>query len=883
MRKITWWRRLLGQKEFENQLDRELRFHFEQSVADLVAGGQTADEARRLARLAFGGIDQVKEQCRDARGATWLADLRQDLRYSLRILRQRPGFSAVALATLTLGIGATTVMFTVINGVLLKPLPYPQPERLVEMSERTDWASAYGNRWSVAYPNLLDCEREARSVDFAAMRFRGSTLSEPGDATYVYSRQVSAGLFSMLGVKLAHGREFSPDEDRPGGAPVAILSFELWQRLFGGSGGIGSRLVLDDQAYTVIGVTPRGLRLNDEEVELYTALGQDSSPAMQNRNQHRGISVVGRLRPGVSIRQAQSELGLIARHLEEQYPDSNRGRSFLLEPLRPDVDDVRSTLWLLLGAVTLVLVIACVNVASLLLARAVARERELAMRMALGAGRGRLVRQCLTESAVLGLIGGMLGAIVAVIGIRPFVLFWPGSLPRSGEVEIDWHVLLFAVGASLGCGLLFGIAPALRSPLGRLEQALRSGGRAVAGSSRLHGAYVSAELALAVVLLVSAGMLGRTLLRLSSLDPGIRLQNVLVTRAAISPSVLPSPARTRAAWDDLLERARRVPGVEAAAMVDTVPMREGNNQLSYSTSANLPKPAEMPLALATSVSPEYLKVVGLQLRRGRFFTDRDRAGGEAVVVIDDVLGQQAFGTVDAVGKRLWIPQMSPGPVTVVGVVGHVRHWGLAGDDGAKVRAQFYYPFAQLPDPLVRRWSELMSIVVRTSVPPLTLLEPLRREARATSNDQVLYEVRTLEQLAAGTLARQRFLMLLFGVFAGLALLLACVGVYGVLAYLTGQRIPEIGLRMALGATAGSVVRLVLRQSLGMVLAGVVLGSAAALAAGRMLRQFVEGMRGMDVATFALMVAMLVVAASVASFLPAWRASRIDPLRALRQD
>ena len=363
----------------------------------------------------------------------------------------------------------------------------------------------------------------------------------------------------------------------------------------------------------------------------------------------------------------------------------------------------------------------------------------------------------------------------------------------------------------------------------------------------------------------------------------MNIRNVLVTRMALAPATLANPGQMRAAWQDVLDRARRVPGVQSVAMVDTVSMREGNNQLGYWTTADVPPENKRPIALATSVTPDYLKVMGISLRQGRFFDDHDRMGQELVVVIDDVLAQHAFGGKEPVGKRLWVPEMSPDPVRVVGVVGHVRYWGLASDDQAQVRAQFYYPFAQVPDSLLRRWSELMSIAVPTSSPPLNAVEPLRRELRSATGDQALYEVRTMEQLASGTLARHRFLLLLFGIFAGLALLLACIGIYGVLAYLTGQRVPEFGVRIALGASAGDVMRLVLRQSLGMIFAGVGVGILAALAAGRLLGPLVDGMRPTEPSTFAIMIPILVATALFASFLPARRASRIDPMSALRQE
>ena len=900
---MTWWHRLWRRRQLEEQLDKELRFHLEQHASDLIARGYDPREARRQATLALGGPEQVKEECRDARGTRWLEDLAQDLRYALRTLRQRPGFAAVALLTLALGIGATTVMFTLINGVLLRPLPFPHPDRLLTLNEQTKGITDYrwGDLWAYSYPNYLDCKRESNSLDTAAWRYNGGTVSAPGEAEHVDAVEMSAELFSVLGVTLFRGRAFLPEDDRPGAAPVAIISHGLWQRHYGGSpGAIGKPLVFEGSSYTVVGIAPPGFRLSWEP-DVFTPLGQNTQTYMQRRDAHPGIDVWARLRPGTTLEQAQTELALIGRRLAAQYPKTNAGRGFIARPLRQElvvelVGDDRSTLWLLLGAVSLVFLIACVNVASLLLARAVSRQRELALRVALGAGRGRLARQCLTESALLGLVGGALGVWLAAIGIRPFVAFWPGSLPRAQEVQLDWHVLVFALAVSLLSGFLFGLAPALGAPTHDLEQILRAGARTVAGSSRrLHSGFVVSEIALAVVLLVSAGILGQTLLRLSSLDPGIDTRNLLITRTALSPSVLANPPRIPAAWRELLDRVRRVPGVQSATMVDTVPLREGNNQIGYWTTSAVPEKHQMPLALSSSVTPDYLKVMGIPLREGRFFDDHDRMGSKPVIVIDEVMAKHAFGNQDPVGKNLWMPDMPcigpkgetfydcTDPYEVVGVVGHVRYWGLAGDDQAHVRDQFYYPFAQVPDYFLPRWSELMSIVVRTKIPPLNLLEPLRREARGATGDQVLYEVYTMQQLASRSLAEQRFLLLLFGIFAGLALLLACIGIYGVLTYVTSRRVPEIGVRMAFGASARDVMQLVLRQSLVMILAGVALGITGALAAARLLEHLVTGVRSIGPLTFAGMICVLVVAALIASFLPARRASQVDPMRALREE
>jgi predicted permease len=864
----------------DDQLERELGFHLDQHTADLIAHGHNPEDARRQARLELGGPQQVKEECRDARGARWLEDLLQDVRYGLRTLRQRRGFAAVTLCTLALGIGATTVMFTVINGVLLRPLPYPEPDRLVTVHGHSE---QYGEQWGVSYPNFLDCQRESRSVTLmAAWSYGGGVVSEPGESEYLAGRPISSGLFSVYGVALSRGRAFAPEEDRPGAAPVIIISDSLWQRRYSGSqSAVGSTLVLDGKSYTVVGIAPAGFQL-DGEPDVFTSLGQNTDLRLRNREAS-FLHVVARLGHGVTLAEAQAELALIGRRLAGQFPQANAGSGFQARPLRQElVGDVLPTLWLLLGAVTLVLLIACVNIASLLLARAVSRERELAMRLALGAGRSRLVRQCLTESAVLGIFGGVLGVLLATTGIRPFVALWPGSLPRAGEIQLDWHVLLFALSASVVSGLLFGLAPALRASTRELEQCLRGGGRTVTGSSRrLHSGFVVSEIALAVVLLVAAGMLGRTVLRLSSLDPGMNIHNVLVSRVSLSPGVLEDPARIRAAFREVLDRTRRVPEVQSAALSDIIPMRAGENGLGYWTTPAPPPPNQMPIALASTVTPDYLTVMGVPLRQGRFFNDYDRLGSEPVVVIDEVLAQHAFAGLERVGKRLWIQDL--GPATVVGVVGHVRHWGLAGDDRAQMRDQIYYPFAQVPDQYMRLFSSFMSMAVRTTIKPLNVVEPLRREARAAARDQTLYEVRTMEQLVSASLARQRFLMTLFGIFAGLALLLACVGIYGVLAYVTGQRVPEIGVRMALGASAREVIRLVLQQSLGMVFAGVSVGVVAALPAGRLLARSVDGMQTVEPLTFALMVSVLVVAALFASFVPARRASRVDPVSALRQD
>jgi predicted permease len=865
----------------EEQLEKELRFHLDERASSLIARGYSPEESRREARLALGGAEQVKENCRDARGTRWAEELLQDTAYALRTFRQKPGFTAITLLILGLGIGATTTMFIVVNSVLLRPLPFPDPNRLIILH---GFMKDLGEIWGFSYPDLKDLRSGIRSIALAGWTYSSGTITAPGEPEHVDGRQVSAELFPVLGVVPRLGRGFRTDEDRPGATPVVIISYDLWHRRFNADpAAIGKQLIFDGKAFQIVGVVPPGFQLSGE-ADVYTPLGQSTDTRMQNREAGL-IQVIGRLIPGITLDQAQAELTLMGRRLADAFPKSHSGVSIKLHPLLHEfVSDVRGTLWLLLAAISLVLLIACVNIASLFLTRAISRQRELAMRAALGASRLRLVRQCMTESAVLGFAGGLIGIIVAAVTVHPFLALWPGNLPRSEEIHIDWRVLSFALATSLFCGLLFGLSPALRVPIHRLEGSLRAGGRSVMGSSlRLYSPFVIAEIALAFVLLVAAGMLGRTLLSLASLNPGFNARNVLTARFAISPAVLGNAAQIRSAWADVLDRARRVADVEFVALTDIIPMREGQNAGPYRTTPN-PLPADQePVALASTVTPDYLKVMGIPLLAGRFFNDYDREGSQPVIVVDENLASHAFGRTNVVGQRIWVSWMGTAPLEIIGVVGHVRHWGLAADDESRVRDQMYYPFAQVPGRLLHLFSSFLSIAIRTRSSPLTIVPALQQQLRGTSGDQTLYEVRTMQQLVAASLARQRFLSLLFGIFAVLALLLAGIGVYGTLAYLTRQRTSEIGVRMALGANMGSIMRLVLGQGLRMTLAGVAIGIVAALGSGRVLQHLVQGMRALDATTFAIMIPVLTLAALLASVIPARRASLVDPVKALREE
>lgn len=811
-----------------------------------------------------------------------MSGMLQDLRVTLRSLRQRPGFALLTILTLAVGGGATTAIFTLISGVLLKPLAYQDPDSLLTVHVQTE---KYGDRWGFSYPDFLDCRRECNSFeDVAAWTYGGGTVSAPGQPEYLDGRQISSDLFSVLRVPLARGRSFLPAEDLVGGAPVAIISTRLWQRRYGAAPrAIGMALTYEGKAYTVVGIAPAGFQL-DGDVDVFTPVGQATEPRMQIRSAH-FLHVVARLRHGIALSQAQQELALISRQLAKQYPDSNDGITLMPYPLQRElVRDVRPTLWLLFPAVSLVLLIACVNVASMLLTRVVSRQHEFALRLALGAPSGRLLRQCLTESGVLGICGGLLGLLLAAIGTRPFIRFWPDRLPRADEVHVDWRVVLFAITTSILTGLIFGLIPALRANRSSIEETLRSRSRNVTGGARkLLSGFVICQIALALVLLTSAAVLGRTLLRLSSLNPGIDTHNLLTARVAFSPAALTNPAKGRAAWQELVESMQRVPAIQSVALTDIVPMREGENVLGYWATASPPPPNQEAETLASAVTPDYLKVMRLPLLAGRFFDENDRLGSSQVVVIDQKMAQHAFAGQDPIGKRLWIPAMGATPVQVVGVVGHVRHWGLAGDDLSRVQDQCYYPLAQVPDQLVRFFSSVMSVVVRTDVPPSNTVESLQRQARGATGDQALYEVRTMEQLVSASLARQRFLLLLFAIFSGMALLLACVGIYSVIAYLMSQRVSEIGVRVALGATSANIVALVLRQSLAMIFAGIGIGVVTAFASGRVLQRLVPEVQTSQTSMFAVVLPVLMAVALAASYIPARRASKVDPMVALRYE
>jgi predicted permease len=811
-----------------------------------------------------------------------IADLWQDLRYGARMLLKNPGFSAVIVLTLALGIGANAALFSVVNGVLLNPLPYPQPEQLVALNQRTSNIAA----GSISYLNFLDWQKENQTFSAMAVSRQSSfALVGTGEAERVRGRRCTANLFSVLGVKPALGRDFAPGEDARGAAPVVMISAELWQRWFGGAPDVaGKSLTVDDRSYTIVGVLPANFTLY-RGTDVYIPMGQWNNDGLQNRSAGLGLQGIGRLKPGVTLAQAQGDLDGVMRRLAEAYPETNRGVGAAVTPLKERlVGDVGSSLWLLLGAVGLVLLIACVNVSNLLLARATGRTREFAIRAALGASHSRLLRQSLTESTLLALAGGALGLLLAALGTRAALGALPTGLPRADEIGLDARVLLFTAAISLFTGVLAGLAPALKTRQWHLAETLKESGRGAGGGRhRAQGALVAVEVALALVLLIGAGLMIRTLGALWSVDPGFRPDNVLTFGLSFPPSVRAlTPEGRRAALRDLSDRLNSAPGVKAASFsLGASPMQGDIGSASFWLDGQ-PRPAsasEMYRAVAYVVEPGYLTAMGIPLKQGRFFTAQDETGTQPVVVIDEVFASKHFPNADPLGKRVNLGD-GRNPSEIVGVVGHVKHWGLDTDDSHALRAQLYLPFRQFG------WNSEADVVARVEGAEgkaTAQFEALRRVVQSQHSHNVIYEPQTMNEVIADSLARRRFAMILLNAFAAVALVLSSIGLYGVISYLVGQSTHELGVRLALGAQRRDVLLLVLSQGMKMALGGVALGLLAALGLTRLLAQMLYGVSATDPVTFAGIALLLVAVALAACFVPAWRAAKVDPLVALRHE
>ena len=814
-----------------------------------------------------------------------MSTLTQDLRYGLRMLRKNPAFTAVAVITLALGIGANTAIFSVVSGVLLSPLPYPEPERLVALYSKT----AEFDRSSISYPNLLDWVRDNRSFSaIAGYRAYDLGLTGMGEPERLPAEMVSASFFTLLGVAPALGRTFAPDDDQVGAAPVVLISAALWKRKFGSSpDAVGKVMTLDGKSYTIVGVLPASFRYignNYQRSDVLTPIGQWNDPSFRDRRISMGMDAVGRLRPGITVQQAKADMSTLADHLAEVYPEADKSLGITLIPLKQNVvGEIQPFLLLLQAAVALVLLIACVNVANLLLARSTGRVREFAIRVALGASQRRALRQLLTESVLLGLAGGGLGLLLASWGLKAALKVLPEALPRAQDVHLDGRVLLFTLGASLLAGMLFGLAPAFKGAQPDLHQTLKEGGRGASGARhRAQTIFVVLEMALALILLAGGGLMIRSLAKLWSVNPGFDPRNVLSFNVSFPP--ISSPAAIRESWLRIHDALSAVPGVEAVALTVGSRPLQGDSELPFWIEGQ-PKPptqSQMKATLFYLVQPDYLKVMKIPLERGRFLTPQDNEHAPLVTVIDEHFARLYFGGQDPIGKHVNFELFNTS-AEVVGVAGHVKQWGLDSDAGSAVQAQCYLALPQTPDQFLTLLAASSGVVLRSAGSPQAQIAPVRRALEQYNSQAVMYDSQTLDSVISDSLAARRFAMTLLGVFAALALIMCCVGVYGVISYLAGQRTREIGVRMALGAKRQDVLRMVLAEAARVSLLGVAVGLLGAPALTRLMANLIFGISTHDPLTFLIVAILLALVALAACYIPARRASKVDPMVALRYE
>jgi putative ABC transport system permease protein len=875
-------RSLVRRDSMEHEMDRELRFHLEREIEENVRRGMTPEEARYGAMRSFGGVEQVKEECRDTRGTRFVEALGQDVRFGARTLRKNPGFTALAVLTLALGIGANTAIFSVVNGVLLRPLPYENGDRLVVLQQQAPLAGAENMNFS---PKDFDDFREqTRTLDgmaeYHSMSFILLGREEPEQ---VQTGVVSANFFDLLGVKPILGRTFLPDEDKTGAEPVLVLSNRYWQQSHGSDPDIvGKTFVMNDRVHAVVGVLPPVPSYpGDDDVYMPTCACpfRSSERTIENRRA-RMVRALGLLKPDETADHCRADMATIAGRLKETYPDAypasagyTAGATALGEAL---TERARPTLLILLGTAGLVLLIACANVANLFLARMVRRERELAVRAALGAGRTRLLRQLLTESTLLALAGGALGLLIAYVGLDLLSAFAARFTPRTNDIAIDGSVLLFTLVVSIATGLAFGSMPAL--PSGEnLVTALKEGGSSASTASkrqRVRSVLIVAQVAISFVLLIGAGLMIRSLIRLQQVDPGFNPENVLTMSVALNWSKYTSAEQRRAFFESLLERVDAHPGVLSAALTGAaVPLAQSrpfNNGFQIKG-----RPVEdgtlPPQADTRIVSPKYFQSVGIPLVKGRTFTEGDRQDAPEVAVINQSLARRYWGNDDPVGARVTFDR-GESWVAIVGVVGDAKQRGLDREP----TDELYAPFAQ--NPLLGA-----SLLVRTASDPMSMAHQMRDAVYEVDPQQPVTDVQTLEQVRAESLASPRLTAALLGLFAALALIITATGISGVMALWVSQRTHEIGIRMALGATQGKVLRMVLGQGMTLVLAGLAAGAAGALALNHVLSGMLFGVAPTDPLTYVAVALVLVTAAAMACFAPARRATAIDPMVALRTD
>ena len=801
---------------------------------------------------------------------------KQDFLYAVRRLVKAPGFTVVAVLTLALGIGANSAIFSVVNGVLLKPLPYPEPDRLVGVYHTTE-----GHRAVMSGPNFTDVARAATSFESAAAISSGRMiLTGEGEPARLAIAEVSASLFNVLRVRPALGRAFNADENTPGRNNIVILSHGLWQQRFGSDPSvIGKRITLDGVSKEIVGVMPAGFSYPSGR-DAWLPVDYDEGFVTKQRGAWY-LSVVARLKPGVTPQQSAAEVETIGRNLARQYPDANGEIGMTTYPLlEAMVGDIRRSVMILLGAVGFVLLIACTNVANLLLARAATRETEMAVRTALGAGRGRLIGQLLTESVLLSLVGAAFGLLLAVWGVELLTNLKPQGIPRLDNVRVDGAVILFTIAVGVVTGVLFGLVPAFAATRG-LSATLKEGGRGAVtsrGGMRVRGVLVVAELALAVMLLAGAGLLMRSFMKLQAVDPGFKLDPALTFDLTLPDARYKDMDQQIAFYDQLLPRLRSLPGVQAASAVMGLPLSGLDFIISFEVGGRPPlPPAQQPAMQVRVATPEYFSTIGIPLKRGRLFTDDDRLQTPKVVLITEAAAKQFFPNEDPIGKTIKLgwgrgPGKPRAGGEVVGIVGDIKDEGLNEPNPP----QIYMPLRQWP-------VSFMTVVMKTSVPPTSLTDGARAQVAALDPNLPLSNVSTLDAIVAKSISQQRFYMTLLSVFAAVALVLAAIGIFGVLSYAVSQRTREIGIRMALGAQERTVISLVVRQAMLLVGTGVIAGTALALYLSQTMTKMLFSVRPTDPTTFVSVAAVLAAVALLASYLPARRATRVDPIVALRAE
>jgi predicted permease len=831
-----------------------------------------------------GNVTRVKEGTREVWGVTWIEQFFPDAWHGVRTLRKTPGFTIVAVLTLALGIGANTAIFSVVEGILLAPLAFGQPDRLVMVSESNPrFSHVY-----ISYPNFRDWQRSAISFQqMSAFMGKGYDLTNPGTPEHLEGKEISAGFFSTLGIKLIRGRDFTLQEDGQGGAHAVIISNRLWRSRFDGNPlALGKSLTLDGVDYTIIGITPLGFRF-EGDADVYTPLGQGDPLVLNARASHDGILSIARLKPGMSLSQAQAEMSTIQNGLDQLYPDANRDLGTNIEPLKQViVGNVGGTLLLLLGAVGLVLLIASANFANLLLARSAARTREFAVRSALGASRTRLMRQVLTESLLLSLAGAGLGLLLARLGLR-LLAASPAILPRSENIGMNASVLLFTLAVSISVGILFGLAPALKNWSADLQASLKEGGRgATRGRHHAQSSFVILQMALTLVLLVGAGLLFQTIRHLWDVNPGFDAQHVITFKVGVSHALTKTASSTRIAYQQLIERIRKITGVQAAEFTGAVPLSGQGGTMPFWIGSQKPASLQAAPRVAMSLTgPDYLRTMEIPLLRGRFFAPEDTLKSPCVMVIDSVFARLYFPDRDPLTQTLSAGFSPVGPCRIVGVVGHVKQWAL-DDSGNYIQNQAYFPLGQDPDQWIADNYAYLTVMVRTPLDAATVMPAIEAAVYGAGNEQPVYKVQTMREFVSQSMSSQRFPMILLAMFAGLALLLASIGIYGVISYSVAERMHEIAIRMALGAERSRVFRMVIGQGLRLALLGSGFGAVAALMLTRLLSSFshlLYGVGASDPVTFVAVSLALAGAAVLACYIPARRAMRVDPMVALRYE